>query len=57
MAIEQVRAYFQTYGLEKKIIEFDVSSATVDLAHVHWVVSLNRLLKRFRFTTNEAVRC
>lgn len=32
MAIEQVRAYFQTYGLEKEIIEFDVSSATVELA-------------------------
>lgn len=32
MSIEKVRAYFTPYGLEKRIQEFDVSSATVDLA-------------------------
>ena len=32
MAIEKVRAYFQQYGMEEKIREFEVSSATVALA-------------------------
>ena len=32
MAIEKVKEYFKKYGLENKILEFDVSSATVALA-------------------------
>lgn len=32
MAIEKVREYFKKFGIEDKIMEFDVSSATVDLA-------------------------
>jgi prolyl-tRNA editing enzyme YbaK/EbsC (Cys-tRNA(Pro) deacylase) len=32
MAIEKVKAYFGEYGMEDRIQEFDVSSATVDLA-------------------------
>ncbi len=32
MSIEKVKAYFKTYGMEDKILEFDVSSATVELA-------------------------
>jgi len=32
MAIDKVRAYLSRYGMEHKILEFDVSSATVDLA-------------------------
>lgn len=32
MAIEKVRAYMSQYGMADKILEFDVSSATVDLA-------------------------
>ncbi len=32
MAIERVREYFKQYGMEKRILEFDVSSATVELA-------------------------
>ena len=32
MAIEKVRAYLSQYGMADKILEFDVSSATVDLA-------------------------
>lgn len=32
MAIEAVRAYFRTLGCEEKIREFEVSSATVELA-------------------------
>ncbi len=32
MAIEKVRTYFQQFGMENRILEFDVSSATVELA-------------------------
>ncbi len=32
MAIEPVRAFFREYGMEERIREFSVSSATVDLA-------------------------
>lgn len=32
MSIERVKKYFSEYGMENKIQEFDVSSATVELA-------------------------
>ncbi len=32
MAIERAKTYFKQYGMEEKIREFDVSSATVELA-------------------------
>ena len=32
MAIEKVKAFFQRYGIESRIREFSVSSATVELA-------------------------
>jgi prolyl-tRNA editing enzyme YbaK/EbsC (Cys-tRNA(Pro) deacylase) len=32
MSIDKVRAYFKTQGIEDRILEFDVSSATVELA-------------------------
>ena len=32
MAIEKVREYFKEIGIEDRILEFDVSSATVELA-------------------------
>ena len=32
MSIEKVREYMKEYGMEDKILEFDVSSATVPLA-------------------------
>lgn len=32
MAIDKVKAYFAGYGMEERIKEFDVSSATVELA-------------------------
>lgn len=32
MSIEIVRRYFSSYGMEERILEFPVSSATVDLA-------------------------
>ncbi len=32
MAIEKVKEYFKTFGMEDRVLEFDVSSATVELA-------------------------
>ncbi len=32
MAIERVKDFFRKYGIEDRIQEFDVSSATVELA-------------------------
>ncbi len=32
MAIEKVREFFRSHGMEDRILEFDVSSATVELA-------------------------
>lgn len=32
MSVESVKQYFKQYGIENKVIEFDVSSATVELA-------------------------
>jgi prolyl-tRNA editing enzyme YbaK/EbsC (Cys-tRNA(Pro) deacylase) len=32
MAIERVREYFKKYGMENRVMEFEVSSATVELA-------------------------
>ena len=32
MSIERVKAYFKECGMEERILEFDVSSATVELA-------------------------
>ena len=32
MSIEVVRNYFRGYGMENRILEFDTSSATVELA-------------------------
>ena len=34
MAIDKVRAYFRQYDMEDKIMEFEVSSATVELAAI-----------------------
>lgn len=32
MSIERVKAYLQQFGMEERVLEFDVSSATVELA-------------------------
>ena len=34
MSIQKVRAYFETFGIADRIREFEVSSATVDLAAI-----------------------
>ena len=49
MAIEQVREYFRKAGIEERIQEFEVSSATVELAAEALVVSRAELQNRCHF--------
>lgn len=49
MSIERVRAYFAQYGMEERIREFDVSSATVELAAQAAGVEPGRIAKSLSF--------
>ncbi len=49
MSIEKVRSYFQTLGIADRIREFDVSSATVDLAAQAVGVEGKRIAKTLSF--------
>lgn len=49
MSIKKVRAYFEQYGIENRIREFDVSSATVDLAAKAVGVEGARICKTLSF--------
>lgn len=53
MAIEKVREYFKQFGIEDKILEFDVSSATVDLAAQAVGVEGARICKTLSFKDKE----
>lgn len=53
MAIERVKEYFKQYGLEKKIIEFDVSSATVSLAAKALNTEEERIAKSLAFKLDD----
>lgn len=33
MSVDKVKKYFAGYGMESRVLEFDVSSATVELAY------------------------
>ena len=49
MAIEKVRKYFEQYGIEQKILEFDTSSATVELAAMAVGCESKRIAKTMSF--------
>lgn len=49
MAIEKVKAYFRECGLEERIKEFDVSSATVELAAAALHCEPQRIAKTLSF--------
>ena len=49
MAIEKVRKYFEKYGIEDRILEFAVSSATVELAAKAVGVESARICKTLSF--------
>lgn len=49
MAIEKVRAYLETFGAADRVREFDVSSATVDLAALALNCEPSRIAKTLSF--------
>ena len=53
MSIERVRAYFKTLGIEGRILEFDQSSATVELAAEAVGVEPARIAKTLSFMVDE----
>ena len=53
MSIEKVRAYFAKYGMEERILEFPVSSATVELAAVAVGCEPQRIAKTLSFMVEE----
>lgn len=52
MAIDKVRAYFRTHGMENEILEFPVSSATVELAAAALGCEPCRIAKSLSFKLN-----
>ncbi len=53
MSIEKGRAYFRALGIEERVLEFDVSSATVELAAKAVGVEGARIAKTLSFKTPE----
>lgn len=51
MSIEKGRAYFRQFGIEDKVMEFEVSSATVELAAQALGVEGARIAKTLSFKT------
>ena len=54
MAIERVREYFRKFGMEERVQEFEVSSATVELAAEALHCEPCRIAKTLSFMVNEA---
>ena len=52
MAIEKVKDFFKQYGMDSQIIEFEVSSATVDLAATALGCKPERIAKTLSFMVN-----
>ena len=52
MSIDKVRAYFAQYGMESRILEFPVSSATVELAAQALGCEGKRIVKTLSFSLN-----
>lgn len=49
MAVEQVKAYFEKLGMADRVLEFDVSSATVELAAAALGCEPQRIAKTLSF--------
>lgn len=54
MAIEKVKAYFKQYGMENRVQEFEVSSATVELAAEALHCEPCRIAKTLSFMVSDA---
>lgn len=55
MAIEKVKEYFKAFGIEERIMEFEVSSATVELAAAALGCEGRRIAKSLSFKAGEEV--
>ena len=53
MSIQKVREYFKGFGIEDRIREFDISSATVELAAIAVGVEGARIAKSMSFKIGE----
>lgn len=53
MSIEKCKEYFKQFGMEKKVLEFSVSSATVELAAQALGVEGARIAKTLSFMVGE----
>ena len=52
--IEKVKEYFKQFSMENRIIEFDQSSATVELASIALNCEPNRIAKTLSFYLNDS---
>lgn len=53
MSIDRVKEYFKSYGMEDKVMEFQVSSATVELAAAALHCDPQRIAKTLSFLIDE----
>jgi len=53
MSVEAVRKYFKAFGMEDKVMEFEVSSATVELAAQALDVEPARIAKTLSFKKDD----
>lgn len=53
MSIEKVKAYFKEFGIENRVREFDLSSATVELAAKALSCEEKRIAKSMSFKLDE----
>lgn len=54
MAIDRARAHLKKYGMEDKVLEFEQSSATVELAALALGVEGARIAKTLSYMVNDA---
>ena len=54
MSIEKVKAYFAQFGMEQRVLEFEVSSATVELAAQAAGVEPKRIAKTLSFLVGDS---
>lgn len=53
MSIEKAKAYFKNFNMESRILEFDVSSATVELAAIAVGCEPQRIAKTLSFKVGD----
>ena len=53
MSVDKVKQYFSKYGMESKVLEFEVSSATVELAAAALNCEPGRIAKTLSFLVGE----